>query len=67
MPRKQSRKKHNHSHASHHEAPKRGLKRWQKNVIHFGLISGIAVVFALEGAKTVDLAFLALAVVTEFS
>lgn len=57
---------HNHSHASHHEG-KKGLKRWQKNLIHGALLIGIAGSLYLEGGKFADLLFFALSVVTEVS
>lgn len=57
-----------HSHRSHHRSHRRrGLKRWQKNVIHFGLITGILFALWVEGGKRVDWLFLGLSLITELS
>jgi hypothetical protein len=49
------------------EAPKPRLKRWQKNLIHFGLLVAITYSLYMEGGKAADWSFLALSVVCELA
>lgn len=61
-----TKKPEKHTHASHHDKRFR-LKRWQKNLIHFTILGVIVLCIVIEGAKSTDLAFLALSVITEVS
>lgn len=57
-----------HHHANHSkgwQTRQRRLKRWEKNLIHGGLLTMIAVSLYLDGAKLADGLFFALSVVTE--
>lgn len=59
--------KHNHSHHSHHTKERKRLSRWQKNLIHGGLLVLIAASLWYEGAKSADVGFFFLSVATEVS